>query len=229
MPTVTFCDGSNSGRGLGSRGQRGTDGGSRESGSARRRLCRVWKIIHERGAQKRTTWGNAASIGPRGRSRVARRRGPAATHLLQFLHELEHRLVGLLLERREVGERGRGGSGSSTRARGGGRSRPTRQSRRGVVSWTRENAPSRRPRRTLRGTVSVPSTSNRARVFPVFWRFAMVRFSRGRAAGVTSTHGCAFSSPPEKPDDAPPALPRVLIRVHSAGYAESLSRMVKRD
>jgi hypothetical protein len=46
----------------------------------------------------------------------------------------------------------------------------------GVVSWTREKATSRRSRRTLRGMVSVPSTSNRARVFPVFWRFAMVRF-----------------------------------------------------
>lgn len=224
MPTVTFCDGSGSGRGRGRRGQRGTDGASRESGSARRR---VWKIRRTR-CPKTNERGNAASIGPRGRSRVARRRGPAATHLLQILHELEHRLVGLLLERREVGERGRGGSGSSTRARGGGRSRPMRQSRRGVVSWTRENAPSRRPRRTLRGTVSVPSTSNRARVFPVFWRFAMVRFSRGRAAGVTSTRRMCFFVTAGEPGrrsssasaSAHPRPQRRLCR---------LSRMVKRD
>jgi hypothetical protein len=97
-----------------------------------------------------------------------------------------------------------------------------RQSRRGVVSWTRDNAPSRRPRRTLRGTVSVPSTSNRARVFPVFWRFAMVRFSRGRAAGVTSTRRmCFFVTAGEETGRRSSALRECSPRP-PAGYARRL-------
>lgn len=116
------------------------------------------QALRDPGAEKSVTRARG-----RGRTGWARSIVTYATHLLEILHELEHSLIGLLRARR-----GPGGGGEISRGR--------RRRRRATEGTAATPAASVRAvpilHRTLRGMVSVPSTSKRARVFPVFWRFA---------------------------------------------------------